>query len=107
MPGTTCGTGGQRLQRPHQAYRLSCGISRRVALRILRSGAGAAVAALGCAGLGTRQTLDRQRVGHRLQLATTDGELGGPVTPFLAAWGDGALDAAGEEVCGAARVHPV
>src|SRR5215471_10300273 len=41
-------------------------VSRRAHLRLSRPGSRAALAALGCACLGTRQTLDRQRLAHRL-----------------------------------------
>ena len=65
----------------------------------LGPGAAAFVAALGCARLGKRQALDRQGIDHRLQLAATDGEFGGPGAFILVAWGYSPSRAPREAVC--------
>ena len=106
MSGAAGGTRRQYIQRPHQTGRLSRRISGRADLRLPWSRAGAAVAALGCFGVGTWQALDRQRVGDRMQLAAADGKFRRSVASVLAPRRHGASGAAGEKIFRAARVHP-
>jgi len=66
MPGAAGGAGKQHVQGPDQTCRLSSGDTGWIDFRLLRSGAAAFVAAMGCAGLGKWQALDRQGIDHRL-----------------------------------------
>src|SRR4029079_9565595 len=85
MSRTTGGAGRQYVQRSNQTRGVSRSIPRRPHLWLSRSAACAAFAALGRARLGAWPALDRQGVGDRLQLASADGEFGGPIPFVLAA----------------------
>src|SRR5512142_1611555 len=85
MPGATGRARGACVQGQDQAGRLSRAEIRRAAVRLLGSGACAAVAALGRLGMGKRQTLDRGARNLEMQLAPAHGKLGGSVASLLVA----------------------